>query len=78
MCVVIVKAPGLHPAGAPMWQRAHAGAGVRHLRGAACAAPAGLPRSTLPPRTAPSELANAATEPSDIKKSSYLRTMDLG
>lgn len=45
MYVVMVEAPGLRPAGAPMGQRAHAGAGVRHLRGTACAAPAGLPRS---------------------------------
>ena len=65
MCVVMVEAPGLRPAGAPMGQRAHAGAGVRHLRGAADTAPAGLPRSTQPAHRAiaPSRLATATTEP---------------
>lgn len=81
MCVVMVEAPGLRPTGAPMGQRAHASAGVRHLRGAACAAPAGLPRSTRPAHHAIGTGDRRHGTLQDLKphkKHSYLRTMDLG
>ena len=73
----MVEAPGLHPQGHP-WGNGRTPAPGSAILGAAPAQPQPGCHGARGPRTTPSELANAATEPSDIKKSSYLRTMDLG